>query len=74
VTSTCAFTLGSGRDHARVIPAGRSPRPAGLFAGGRTATLRIPGTVPQNAVVAVTIERAGGVNAPTMTPILSAPA
>ncbi|MGZ4381971.1 MAG: anti-sigma factor [Gaiellaceae bacterium] len=57
-----------------VIPAGRSPRPAGLFPGGRTATLRLPGTVPQNAVVAVTIERAGGVKAPTMTPILSAPA
>jgi hypothetical protein len=28
--------------------------------------------VPQNAVVAVTIERAGGTRAPTTTPIVSA--
>jgi len=57
-----------------VIPVGHAPRPAGLFPGGRTATLRLPGTVPPNAVVAVTIERAGGVKAPTTTPILTSPA
>lgn len=56
-----------------IIPAGSSPKPAGLFAGGASATtVRLRGTVPQHAVVAVTLERAGGVRAPTTTPILSA--
>ena len=54
-----------------VIPPGRSPRPAALFRGGVSMTSRLPGTVPQNAIVAVTVERAGGVNKPTTTPILS---
>ncbi len=56
-----------------VIPAGRSPRPAGLFPGGASTTLHLAG-VPRSAVVAVTLERAGGVNKPTGAPILSAPA
>jgi anti-sigma-K factor RskA len=56
-----------------VIPAGSPPRPAGLFRGGADSTLRLHGTVPPNAVVAVTKERAGGApNGPTMVPILSA--
>ena len=54
-----------------VIPAGGSPRPAGLFRSGEDATVRLRGAVPQHAVVAVTEERAGGVNAPTHTPIFS---
>lgn len=56
-----------------VIRAGHSPRPAGLFAGGGSTTVRLRGTVPQHAVVAVTLERAGGVRAPTTTPIFIAP-
>jgi anti-sigma-K factor RskA len=57
-----------------IIPSGRSPRPAGLFAGGASSMLHLDGTVPKNAVVGVTLERAGGAkNGPTMTPILSAP-
>jgi anti-sigma-K factor RskA len=56
-----------------VIPAGGSPRPAGLFPSGENATVRLRGTVPNHAVVAVTIERAGGVNAPTHTPIFTSP-
>jgi anti-sigma-K factor RskA len=55
-----------------VIPKGKAPRPAGLFAGGTRAVIHLRGTVPQNAVVAVTIERAGGARAPTATPIVSA--
>ncbi|MFL5959131.1 MAG: anti-sigma factor domain-containing protein [Gaiellaceae bacterium] len=57
-----------------VIPAGGQgrPRPAGLFAGGGSTTVHLRGTVPQNAVVAVTRERAGGVPAPTSAPIFSA--
>jgi anti-sigma-K factor RskA len=55
-----------------VIPHGKTPIPAGLFAGGGSTTVHLRGTVPQNTVVAVTIERAGGARAPTMTPIVSA--
>jgi len=57
-----------------VIPKGQAPKPAGLFSGGASTTIHLKGTVPENAVVAVTIERAGGVRAPTTTPILSTPA
>jgi anti-sigma-K factor RskA len=56
-----------------IIPANGKPRPAGLFSAG-DATVHLRGTVPRHAIVAVTRERAGGVNAPTMTPILSASA
>lgn len=55
-----------------VIPSGHAPKPAGLFSGGASETIRLRGTVPRNAVVAVTVERAGGVRAPTTTPIFSA--
>jgi anti-sigma-K factor RskA len=57
-----------------VIPKGKAPIPAGLFSGGCSATVHLRGTVPQNAIVAVTIERAGGARAPTSSPIFSAPA
>lgn len=57
-----------------VIPAGRPPKPAGLFSGGTGTTVRLHGTVPPHAVVAVTLERAGGVKAPTQTPIITAAA
>ncbi|HEY7421550.1 MAG TPA: anti-sigma factor [Gaiellaceae bacterium] len=55
-----------------VIPAGRSPRPAGLFRAGTSATVQLHGTVPQNAVVAVTVEPAGGSKLPTTKPFFSA--
>ena len=56
-----------------VIPAGSAPRPAGLFRGGDAgSSLALHGRVPQHAVVAVTLEQAGGVSSPTMTPIVSA--
>lgn len=55
-----------------VIPKGQAPKPAGLFSGGANTRIRLTGTVPQNAVIAVTLERAGGVRAPTSTPIFSA--
>ena len=57
-----------------VIPKGRAPKPAGLFSGDKSTTIQLEGTVPENAVVAVTIERAGGTKAPTSTPIFSTPA
>jgi anti-sigma-K factor RskA len=55
-----------------IIPTSSTPRPAGLFHNGNT-TLRLHGTVPPHATVAVTRERAGGAkDGPTMAPILSA--
>jgi anti-sigma-K factor RskA len=57
-----------------VIPPGGAPRPAALFPGGTSTTVRLPGTVPWNAVVAVTVERAGGVDKPTTKPIFTASA
>jgi anti-sigma-K factor RskA len=67
---------GSGKTYeAWIIPAkGGAARPAGLFPDGADTTLRLRGIVPPNATVAVTKERAGGVDRPTMPPILSAPA
>jgi len=56
-----------------VIPPGGAPRPAALFPGGVSMTSRLPGRVPQGAIVAVTVERAGGAKKPTTTPILSTP-
>jgi anti-sigma-K factor RskA len=55
-----------------VIPPGRQPRPAGLFRGGQDSSLALRGRVPQNGVVAVTLEPAGGSRAPTTTPIFTA--
>ena len=55
-----------------LIPAGRPPRPAGLFSGS-TSGVHLHGTVPQLGVVAVTVEPAGGSNAPTTKPIVSMP-
>jgi anti-sigma-K factor RskA len=55
-----------------VIPKGKAPIPVGLFSGGGSATVHLRGTVPQNATVAVTIERASGARAPTTAPIVSA--
>jgi anti-sigma-K factor RskA len=56
-----------------VIPAGGKPKSAGLFRGGGPQTVvKLSQTVPRGAVVAATLERAGGVSAPTQTPFLSA--
>jgi anti-sigma-K factor RskA len=53
-----------------VIPTGHAPRPAALFSGS-TSAMHLSGTVPQHAVVAVTVEPAGGSTKPTSTPIFS---
>jgi anti-sigma-K factor RskA len=48
-----------------------SPRPAGTFsAGGRVAVV-LTRAVPDDAIVAVTLERAGGVDRPTTRPFIS---
>ncbi len=52
------------------IVEGDAPKPAGLFPGedGQDVVL-VSGTVKPGAVVAVTVEDAGGVGAPTTTPV-----
>jgi anti-sigma-K factor RskA len=43
---------------------------AGLFAGSdRTSVLHLDRPVPRGSVVAVTLERAGGVDQPTQQPL-----
>jgi len=66
----------SGRTYeAWVIPNGSAAQPAGIFRGGGTTTVvRLRSSVPPGATVAVTVERAGGVRAPTRPPIFSAQA
>jgi anti-sigma-K factor RskA len=55
-----------------IIPAGGRARPAGLFPGGRTSVVHLRGTVPAGAVVAATVEQAGGATAPTTPPVVTA--
>jgi anti-sigma-K factor RskA len=57
-----------------VIPAGGAPQRAGLFRGGQRSVVHLARPVPAGAVVAATVERAGGTNAPTTPPVLTAQA
>ena len=52
------------------VISGKTPQPAGLFHGGRDcSSILLTERVPDNATVAVTLERAGGAASPTL-PIL----
>jgi anti-sigma-K factor RskA len=56
-----------------VIPPGSKPVRAGIFDGGEpTMMVRLGTMVPSGSVVAATLERDGGVNAPTSQPVFSA--
>ena len=56
-----------------VIPRGGKPQRAGTFDGGNGMTMvKLAMPVPQGATVAATVERDGGVDAPTTKPFLSA--
>jgi anti-sigma-K factor RskA len=56
-----------------VIPRGGKPQRAGTFDGGDGMTMvKLQMPVPRGATVAATVERAGGVDAPTTKPFLSA--
>ena len=48
--------------------------PAGTFSAGGRVAFVLTRTVPDGAVVAVTVERAGGVQEPTTTPLFSSEA
>ncbi|HEY1370292.1 MAG TPA: anti-sigma factor [Gaiellaceae bacterium] len=54
-----------------VIEGGEAHR-AGTFEGGGTVIVPLTRPVPAGATVATTMERAGGVDAPTQTPFLTA--
>ena len=58
-----------GKTYEAWVIAGGQPARAGTFAGG---TLVLSRRVPAGATVAVTVERRGGVNAPTTKPVLTA--
>jgi anti-sigma factor RsiW len=58
-----------------VIPPGGEPKRAGLFRGGESPTmLALDEMVPRGSVVAATMERRGGADKPTETPLFSAQA
>jgi hypothetical protein len=54
-----------------IRPDVKAPQPAGLFAGG-TGVVKLTKPVPAGAIVAITVEKAGGVPAPTQKPKLVA--
>jgi anti-sigma factor RsiW len=57
-----------------VIENGKA-RPAGTFGGGgRTIVIRLTRALPAGAIVAVTLERAGGVEQPTRAPFITSQA
>jgi hypothetical protein len=63
----------SGKTYEAWVIVGKSARPAGLFrGGGGTTAVRLTRTVPRGALVGVTRERAGGVDAPTQPPFITA--
>ena len=56
-----------------VIRPGDEPAPAGLFTGGDDpVVVELTRPVPERATVAVTLEREGGVQAPTSPPLFTA--
>ena len=58
-----------------VIEGDGAPQPAGLFDGGDLAVVRLTRPVPrERAVVAVTLERDGGADAPTAEPLFASTA
>jgi anti-sigma-K factor RskA len=63
----------AGKTYEAWVIQGSKPSPAGLFAGGRDTVVPLSRLVAPGSVVAVTVERKGGVDMPTQTPIISAP-
>jgi anti-sigma-K factor RskA len=61
----------AGKTYEAWVIEGKTPRPAGLFRGGDGCAppVLLEREVPKGAIVAVTLEREGGVQAPT-TPII----
>jgi anti-sigma-K factor RskA len=63
----------SGKAYEVWVIEGETPRPAGLFDGEQDGdVVKLRERVPRGAVVAVTLEREGGVSAPTKRPLITA--
>jgi anti-sigma-K factor RskA len=59
----------AGKEYQAWIVTGKTPHSAGLFkGGGTTVVIPLAQRIPKKSVFAVTLERAGGVPAPTMSP------
>jgi anti-sigma-K factor RskA len=61
----------SGKTYEVWVINGTTPTRAGLFRGGGRSVVAVDGTVRKDAVVAVTLERTAGVDAPTTTPLVA---
>jgi anti-sigma-K factor RskA len=61
----------SGKAYEVWVITGTTPRRAGLFHGGGRSVVAVDGTVLEDTVVAVTLERAAGVDSPTTTPLVA---
>jgi anti-sigma factor RsiW len=61
----------SGKTYEAWVVRSGTARPAGLFDGGGTTALLLSRRVPVGSLVAVTVEKAGGVKAPTRAPLLT---
>lgn len=61
----------SGKTYEVWVINGTTPTPAGLFHGGGRSVVAVGGNVRKDAVVAITLERATGVDVPTTTPIVA---
>lgn len=68
---TCVDPAPAGKTYEAWVIEGDVPRPAGLFAGG-CETVELTRPVESGATVAVTLEAAGGVDAPTGEILMSA--
>ena len=62
----------SGKTYEAWVIEGSKPSRAGLFTGGGDTVVPLSRLVAPGSVVAVTVERNGGVDMPTQTPIISA--
>jgi anti-sigma-K factor RskA len=61
-----------GKTYEAWVIAGKRASRAGVFDGGRTCVaVPLTTTVPRDAVVGVTVERKGGVDAPTQAPFIT---
>jgi anti-sigma-K factor RskA len=61
----------AGKTYEAWVIQGGKPAPAGTFAGGDRVAFQLTRNVANGAVVAVTIERAGGVRQPTTNPLIT---
>lgn len=62
----------AGKTYEAWVVAGKAALPAGTFRGGSgTTVVRLERTVPRGAVVAVTVEPAGGSSQPTSKPFIT---